>query len=285
MKKIYFPAVLLLLLLAVVGCGMFAEAIPTDGEGGEDEDYLSPNSEPETSGVETITLFFADSQAQYVRPEQREVVLGNHSQVEVVMRELLKGPQDPYLRRGIPEGIEIREIKSDPDAGMVTVDFDANIIELWPQGSSGEMMFLNSLVFTLTEVKGIDKVVIKVEGEIPEVLGQIDVKEPLSKGLIRTQPVFVDQDRCGWLQQEVDQGRQTWRLDPLKVAKFEGKMAGFLEEDVFTLISGPSIGEHSGTVEAEVAVVHEGKKYIIKLIQPVENGEKGIWDINSIKEQ
>jgi hypothetical protein len=61
----------------------------------------------------------------------------------------------------------------------------------------------------------------------------------------------------------------------LQVAKIEGPARGLLPDLEYVLKS-----ESAG--RAEVEVVHEGKTYKILLVQPVKQGEGGVWVIGEI---
>ena len=77
-------------------------------------------------------------------------------------------------------------------------------------------------------------------------------------------------------QQNVDEGRELWRLDPLQVAKNEGKSYGFDAEDTYTIIrklSSSSIARHG---EVDVQVMHQGKRYLMVLVKPF-GGDGAIW--------
>lgn len=88
------------------------------------------------------------------------------------------------------------------------------------------------------------------------------------------------------IQTSVDNGSGPWRLDPLAVATADGFALGFDQEnDDFTLVSKVEMGEYSGTGEAIVEAVHGGVTYEIQLIQPVKQGDAGIWAINSVNKK
>lgn len=88
------------------------------------------------------------------------------------------------------------------------------------------------------------------------------------------------------IQDSVDNGSQPWRLDPLAVATAEGVTLGFDQaNDEFVLASQVETGEYSGTGEATVEAVHDGVTYEIQLIQPVDQGDAGIWAINSVSKK
>lgn len=277
------PATLILLALAVLlsagGCAYsFARGIAPE-EGGEGTPPISPTTRTEQTEV---TLFFADSQAQHVIPEVRLVDL-QESLGEAVVRELIKGPAEPDLFRTIPEGTRL--LSFEVVEGVAYVNFSRELQANHGGGSAGEVMTLDSLVLSLTELPEIDKVQILVEGEKKETLkGHFEILEPLDRGPIKTYHVFMDARRQERLQGLVDAGEQTWRLEPLEVARREGRMAGFTLDDHFELLS-KAMGEYSGTYQAMVAADHEGRRYLIQLIQSVKVGDGGIWAINSIREE
>lgn len=69
----------------------------------------------------------------------------------------------------------------------------------------------------------------------------------------------------------------TWRVDPVQVAKRESLSHGFVAEDPFTLQqSTTSIGQ------ADSIGTHRGFSYTFHLIQPQMQGAKGIWVVQSI---
>ncbi|HWR45344.1 hypothetical protein [Sporomusa sp.] len=86
----------------------------------------------------------------------------------------------------------------------------------------------------------------------------------------------LDYDRAIKWQQAVDAGREMWRLDPMLVAKNEGKTYGFSEKDQFTIIrklSSSSISRHG---QIDVEVIHDDKKYTMILVKPF-GGRDAIW--------
>ena len=112
-----------------------------------------------------------------------------------------------------------------------------------------------------------------------------DAKKEENVEDIKVGSVENDLEDLEKIQESVDQGSQPWRLDPYMVALSDGVELGFDQEDIFTLISEVEMGEYSGTGEAEVEAVHNEIIYIIQLIQPVKQGEEGIWAINSVRKK
>lgn len=86
----------------------------------------------------------------------------------------------------------------------------------------------------------------------------------------------LDYDKVVKWQQNVDAGYEQWRLDPLKVAKIEGRNYGFTDNDTYTIIrklNSSTIARH-GQVDVEVS--HNGKIYTMIIVRPF-GGSDAIW--------
>lgn len=83
------------------------------------------------------------------------------------------------FRSIIPSGTSINDITL--EEGVLTIDFSKELLEV---KSKYEEAMIESIIFTLTNIDGIDKVIIKVEGELLE-------KLPYSKKML---PTVLDKD-------------------------------------------------------------------------------------------
>lgn len=102
---------------------------------------------------------------------------------------------------------------------------------------------------------------------------------------VATGPVSLDWQALYQAQLRVNQGQDTWRLDPVQVAQLEGVSLGLdPSQDAYTLISKVDFQQNSGTGEAQVLVEHSGRAYMVQLIQPFGPGPGMIWTINSVRE-
>ena len=79
----------------------------------------------------------------------------------------------------IPAGTSIKDISL--DNGILTIDFSKELLEITKEY---EEKMIESIVYTLTSIEGIDKVIIKVEGEILD-------KLPISG---KTLPTYLDKN-------------------------------------------------------------------------------------------
>lgn len=264
---------LLLLLLGVVmtGCGLAKRPAPS----GEQEVPPTPAG---TAPVSTLTaaLFFADWQVQHLIPEARQLPEAEGAALATaVVQELLKGPTDPHLRRSIPAGTELLEPVTVQD-GVAYVNLSRTVANL--RGTAETQMLLGSLALSLTEVAGVDKVQLLIDGKKEATLGGI-MLDPLERGLY-AYPVLVDAERIAYLQSRYDQGFDTWRADPSHVLRWEGRMFGFRESD----LEGAHLAQ-TGKV-ANATLTQGGVSYTIQLVQnETTTDQTGIWTITSIHEK
>lgn len=86
----------------------------------------------------------------------------------------------------------------------------------------------------------------------------------------------LDYEQVVKWQQNVDAGREIWRLDPLKVAKTEGKSYGFNDNDTYTVIrklNSSTIARHG---QIDIEVNHDDKLYTMIIVRPFGGGD-AIW--------
>lgn len=126
-----------------------------------------------------LTLYFADSQAEKVWSEVRNVPVYDARTAWAALQALIDGPETAGYFRTIPEGTVVLDLTI--ANGVCTVNFSREFIDNHWGGSAGEMMTLASIVNTLTEFPSIQKVMILVEGRSGETLGNILLDQPLER--------------------------------------------------------------------------------------------------------
>lgn len=159
----------------------------------EGQELIAPSGEPygymefidfnTTDLVEKeITLYFSDSQAMYMVPEKRIILVKKDiSDVElyrVVLEELIKGPVTENLYRTIPEEVKVEYLEMDGD--ILKVDFSEEMHTKHWHGAAGEEMTINSLANTMTEFENIKGVMPSVNGG-PLAIEHMIVEEPLTR--------------------------------------------------------------------------------------------------------
>jgi len=115
-----------------------------------------------------LTLYFSDNQAVDLLPERREVLRKNEPLEVIVLRELIKGPLGLDKQRTLPP--ETKVISVEVVDRVAYANFSREIVTRHPGGSTGEYMTIMSIVYSLTELPGIEKVQLLVEGEKKEAM-------------------------------------------------------------------------------------------------------------------
>lgn len=271
---------LALFLVAVLAFAAAACMPKASGAG----DPTPVNPVPSTSSVDLV-LYFGDDQAMEVLPEHRRVEVPSdpaqrESTPALIVKELLKGPQDPLLRKTLPP--EAKLLSVEVANGVAHVNFSKEMQTKHWGGSAGESMTILSLVNSLTQIdpmtssSAITKVQILVEGKTVETLaGHFDTSKPLERQIYTDPEFFTSKERAAELQKRVDGGQDAWRKDPLQVAKTEAPSRG-LHPDLDYKLDAQASGK------ATVTVVSGAKTYTISLIQPEKQGDGGIWVVSEI---
>ncbi len=168
-RKLYLVMFILMLAMVALGSGCVNSV-----DSGQD-----PTNQNQQEDVTEITLYFSDNQAEKLVPEKREVKTEGKPLPEVVINELIKGPQGSGLLKTIPDGTVLLSL--DVQDGLAQVDFSKDIKENHWGGSAGESMTIYSIVNSLAELEGIEEVQFMLEGEKMESLaGHFDLTQPIS---------------------------------------------------------------------------------------------------------
>ncbi|MBZ4645117.1 MAG: germination protein [Petroclostridium sp.] len=151
MKKIFLVSVLLLIIAFMWGCSM--------GRGDIKKSADMLQAKPQNK--QKINLYFTDKENSKILSETREVVVEDTKKLpKIAIQELLKGPVSLEMKKAIPEGTKLLDIKQ--EGTLVTVNFSK---EYYKSGDIGEIVARFSLVNTLSDLPNIQKVLILVEGK------------------------------------------------------------------------------------------------------------------------
>ncbi|NLW07850.1 MAG: GerMN domain-containing protein [Clostridia bacterium] len=167
--KLLAIGLVLLLALAVGGCGRKVGVAPDNG--------VDISAEPAPSR-EKVILYFGDKEAMYLLAEERELAKGEEPLAEVIINELIKGPQQAEAVRTIPEGSKLLSLSV--EEGVAYVNFSREFQTKHWGGSAGESMTVYSVVNSLAELPDIEKVQFLLEGNKEEsILGHIGTASPI----------------------------------------------------------------------------------------------------------
>jgi germination protein M len=141
---------------------------------------LNADGTPAAGRIMTVTLYFSDSQAEYLVGEKRDVTVNEGEKPEAaVIRELLKGPQTDDLWDAIPEGTKLLSVNTKD--GLCTVDFSGEFVDNSPGGTASERMAVYSVVNSLTSLEGVKKVQFLINGKKREIYTHMIFDKPIAR--------------------------------------------------------------------------------------------------------
>ena len=147
-------------------------------EQGLTADILLPESMAESSRQAELTLWFPSADGSCLKEEQRRLTIAQFKPVEeYVLEELLRGPRGKNAVSAIPTGTALRSVHI--GGGVCTVDFSEEFYSNRPLNAVEERMKIFSLVNTLTELDGVDSVLITVEGRSISCYSHLSLTKPL----------------------------------------------------------------------------------------------------------
>lgn len=183
MKKVIVIAiVIMVLVLALAGCKSPIKNIDQEQQNNGGDTIVNPEPQGETV---KLSLYYANQ--EYIQTgnegldkllmEERDVTVTDKGLAEVAVQELMKGPQNKDAASVIPSRIQL--IGVEVADNIAYVNFSASGMN---GGSFEEMLLVNSIVTTLTELDNIDAVQFLVDGKKVETLmGHIYTMEPLKR--------------------------------------------------------------------------------------------------------
>lgn len=183
-KKLAVLVVVILAIVSLAVVGAIAkkeENKKVEVSNQEVEQKVQEKVEEEEKTVE-IVLYFAGANAEKLMQEKRMVNYETYKQnpSKVIVEELIKGPLDSKLYSIIPDGTKLLSVEVKDRKAIV--DLSKEFVNNHVGGSTGEMMTIYGIVNSLTELKDIDSVEFKIEGESKEVFkGHLLFNEPFER--------------------------------------------------------------------------------------------------------
>lgn len=112
--------------------------------------------------VELVTLYFPDRGKQYLVRESRVIEHTTEQREKLVLEELIKGPEDLEKGTVIPPATKLYSVTT--KNGTAYVNLSSEFKTDLPVGNNNEILAVYSIVNSLTNLKGINKVQIRIEG-------------------------------------------------------------------------------------------------------------------------
>ncbi len=247
MKKLLLISMIILVAIGLLIVGFrWGYGNNADPEKDPNEDIVPIQFESK----QEINLFFTNKDHSKILSEPREVVIENAEQLSrVAIEELIKGPVSTEMKKAIPEGTRLLDIKQ--EGTVATVNFSREYYNT--DEKTRELIARFSVVNTLCELPNIQKVKIMVEdreilkpdGQPVGVLGKEDVAfeaQPGEKTDTTIALYFAGKgDNAGYLVREKRQ-----------IAAKEGEVEKYIMQE---LISGPGNENSSRTIPAETKIL------------------------------
>lgn len=155
------------------GQGTAEESVPGTQETGDATE--TTKQQESTDSEVTINVYYAEATGEYLIGEAR-IVSGKNKYVDAIA-EMMKDPVDPSLLRLIPETTKINGITL--DGSQAKVDLSQNFVDDRFISDSSDILLVYSIVNTLTGFKEIHSVQFFIDGQKLDVLGMLDLSEPL----------------------------------------------------------------------------------------------------------
>ncbi len=167
MKKFCIFVVVILLASMMLSCEMDSVVRPGSGLNTEPPSTTAEQTETALSRW-TAVLYFAGEQGMKVVREEQVIEFEKEPAIEdkaaVVMKKLINADSVNDLTTCIPQTAFLRSVTY--SEGILVVDMSGEFENDHVGGSTGIEMTMAPIVLSLTEIKGVQKVRIRVEGRI-----------------------------------------------------------------------------------------------------------------------
>ncbi|MBA7585482.1 hypothetical protein ES708_27465 [subsurface metagenome] len=140
----------------------------------EDAEEEQPEEQAEAEEI-TINVYYSDQMAEYLVPESR--IISSENKYVDTLYELMKKPIDSSLTPLVPDTAIINSITI--EEGNAKVDLSQEFLDDRFISDTVDILLIYSIVNTLTQFSEINSVTLYIEGEKLDILGQLDVTEPV----------------------------------------------------------------------------------------------------------
>lgn len=171
-KKIIAIITLILIILLAIFIG---NNISIENNVDEYQDYTPEEEISEEQMRQTkVILFFANSETGEIESEVKivDVNLLINEPYKKIMNWLINGPQSSNLKKLIPEGTAMHDIKVEKSCAIINLSNEFLNYET----EENKLKIINSIVNTLTNLKEINSVKFLINGEENEKFSEIYLK-------------------------------------------------------------------------------------------------------------
>lgn len=144
----------------------------------------NPTVNPEKTNWQVVSLYFANQDGSKLVSQQRGIEVKQSLSLEYqIVEQLIKGPDisdGSTLLQTVPSDTKIKDIKT--EEGICYVNLSRDFVK--KKGNVSELIIIYSIVNSLTELEGVNKVQFLIEGEkINEYNGDLDFSKPFERNI------------------------------------------------------------------------------------------------------
>lgn len=126
----------------------------------------------------SVALYFADAEGVGLARTQGTVSSAETAPLDAVRRLIQGPPKGSGLMATIPADTTVNCV--DVEDGLASVDLGASFRDEFPDGSNIGYLCVYSIVHTLCDLPGIQRVRLLIGGKPVDSLGQMDMRQPLT---------------------------------------------------------------------------------------------------------
>ncbi len=130
------------------------------------------------STTSSYQLYFSDTDNRYLIAEELQLDLAQEELPRYLLDQLIRGPEGTGLAQTVPLNTQVRDLGITD--GVCNVDLSAEFLHNSPKTELAQRMTILSLTNTMTQLEGIDFLVLYVDGERLEQYGTMDLTDPLT---------------------------------------------------------------------------------------------------------
>ena len=122
-----------------------------------------------------ISLYFINKETKEINPEARtiKVNLLINDPYKYLLEQLIEGPKNEKLEKGIPENTKLNKVELKED--ILYIDFSKEFIENAPKGKENEQKIIETIVKTVTELNEVNYIKILIDGKENEAFADKEV--------------------------------------------------------------------------------------------------------------
>lgn len=140
---------------------------------------IHPELSPVRTDTRTITLYFANEELSALTPEARTIVVSGNIEYHII-EQLILGPKKAGLNPVLIPELKLKEAVTMD--GVCYVDFGPEFLSKQLTGGASDALAIYSIVNSLTELNGVQKVQILVDSsKVAEVRGNCDLSMPIGR--------------------------------------------------------------------------------------------------------